>query len=285
MKYDGIMDKECIEICDVLNSLPGVRTFESCCGHLKDRFSVWFFCENINTISRLGRATERNYSDGKWEIVVDSTDTHPIGVFWLRSKVVFLSNTEMENSLRSLIDNILYWTSHFDEYFGESAPQGLDEAAEEYWPDFSNDFASKAAVESIRDAFKAGAKWMAEQGVSVERTVDDFGDGAPVKPVTEMEKYHLNIHPDLSLEDAEKNEGTITKNLRNMNTCKVPNKIYVTPGQIFDDELNVYNYDDCVTYIRKDALLEWAKETYLHENASAIRKVCFKQFIEKLESL
>ena len=38
-------------------------------------------------------------------------------------------------------------------------------------------------------------------------------------------------------------------------------------------------------YIRKDALLEWAKETYLTENASAIRKVCFKQLIEKLQSL
>ena len=30
-------------------------------------------------------------------------------------------------------------------------------------------------------------------------------------------------------------------------------------------------------YIRKDVLLEWAKETYLNENASAIRKVCYKQ--------
>lgn len=38
-------------------------------------------------------------------------------------------------------------------------------------------------------------------------------------------------------------------------------------------------------YIRKDALLEWAKETYLNENASAIRKVCYKQLVDKIESL
>lgn len=38
-------------------------------------------------------------------------------------------------------------------------------------------------------------------------------------------------------------------------------------------------------YIRKDALVEWAKETYLNENASAIRKVCYKQLIDKIESL
>lgn len=43
--------------------------------------------------------------------------------------------------------------------------------------------------------------------------------------------------------------------------------------------------EDEAEYIRKDALLEWAKETYLTENASAIRKVCFKQLIDKLNSL
>lgn len=45
-------------------------------------------------------------------------------------------------------------------------PSNLDEAAEEYAPDFSNDLASKAAVEAIKDAFKAGAEWMAGQGVT-----------------------------------------------------------------------------------------------------------------------
>ena len=84
-KYDGNMDKECIKLCDVLNSIPSVNTFESCCGHLKDRYSIWFFCNDTIAISRLGKSVERNYSDGKWELLVDSTDTHPTGVFWLRS--------------------------------------------------------------------------------------------------------------------------------------------------------------------------------------------------------
>ena len=44
-------------------------------------------------------------------------------------------------------------------------------------------------------------------------------------------------------------------------------------------------FDQDVEYIRKDALLEWAKETYLNENASAIRKVCYKQLINKLNSM
>ena len=33
MKYDKYMDTECIALCDELNSLKGVKTFESCCGH------------------------------------------------------------------------------------------------------------------------------------------------------------------------------------------------------------------------------------------------------------
>ena len=112
------MDKECIKLCDILNSVPSVETFESCCGHLKDRYSIWFFCNDIITISRLGRCVERNYSDGKWELLVDSTDTHPTGVFWLRSKIPFQSYDEMNKSVKELRNNIQYWfNTKFDSCF------------------------------------------------------------------------------------------------------------------------------------------------------------------------
>lgn len=115
------MDGECVPLCELLNSLPAIQTFESCSGHLKDRFSVWFFCDSIEVLSRLGRATERNYSDGKWEVVVDSTDTHPYGVFWLRSKTQFQNYEEMNESLQSLIVTIRYWfKDEFDEVFSEN---------------------------------------------------------------------------------------------------------------------------------------------------------------------
>lgn len=115
------MDKECIEICNTLNTLPETETFESCCGHLKYPFSVWFFCNSIDTLSRLGRCVERNYSDGKWEIVVDSTDTHPKGVFWLRSKKPFKTQEEMSYSVNYLIERINHWfKDDFDEYFSKS---------------------------------------------------------------------------------------------------------------------------------------------------------------------
>ena len=116
--YPEDMDNERISLCDALNSLPGVNTFESCCGHLKSQYRIWFFCEDIDTLSRLGRCVERNYSDGRWEILVDSTDTSPRGVFWLRSKEPFESYEDMEQSVQYLIENIKHWfSSEFDEYF------------------------------------------------------------------------------------------------------------------------------------------------------------------------
>lgn len=121
-KYDENMDKECIKLCNTLNSIPSIDTFESCCGHLKDSYSVWFFCNDIIAISRLGRCVERNYSDGKWELLVDSTDTHPTGVFWLRSKVPFQSYDEMEESVNELCVCIQYWfNTKFDSYFNNNA--------------------------------------------------------------------------------------------------------------------------------------------------------------------
>lgn len=107
--YPSDMDKECIPLCDVLNSIEGIVTTESCCGHYKDRFYIWFSCFDIKTISRLGRCVERNYSDGKWELLVDSCDTHPVGLFCLRSKVVFIDKSELEHSTNKLVDGIKYW--------------------------------------------------------------------------------------------------------------------------------------------------------------------------------
>jgi len=40
--YPSDMDVECIPLCDALNSLPGIQTSESCCGHGSHNFGVAF---------------------------------------------------------------------------------------------------------------------------------------------------------------------------------------------------------------------------------------------------
>ncbi len=117
-KYDEYMEQDCVAICNMLNLLPKLRTFESCCGHLKEPFRVWFFCDSMDTISRLGRLVSRNYSDGKWELIIDTTDTHPRGVFCLQSKKPFKTEEEMDASLSRLIEDIPIWFSRrYNTYF------------------------------------------------------------------------------------------------------------------------------------------------------------------------
>jgi hypothetical protein len=41
-RYPDGMDLEVIPLCDALNSFPGVATYESCCGHGKTEFHIWF---------------------------------------------------------------------------------------------------------------------------------------------------------------------------------------------------------------------------------------------------
>lgn len=112
------MDDEVIDICNLLNRLPGIETYSSCSGHQKERTNIFFHCYDLDTISRLGRALSRNYSDYKWEIVVDSTDTAPYACYWLRSRKVFQTKDALMKSLRHMIDSILYWFGdEFDKHF------------------------------------------------------------------------------------------------------------------------------------------------------------------------
>jgi hypothetical protein len=59
--YDGLMDTECIKICNYLNSLPSVKTSNSCCGHGSKTFSVFFECTDWRSLAFLGRCIDQRY--------------------------------------------------------------------------------------------------------------------------------------------------------------------------------------------------------------------------------
>ncbi len=40
--YDQYMDIECIDLCNAMNSLPGIVTMESCCGHGASPYHIFF---------------------------------------------------------------------------------------------------------------------------------------------------------------------------------------------------------------------------------------------------
>ena len=117
IKLPDDMDKDCVGLCNTLNRLPECETNESCCGHGERPYWIFFTCTDIHTLSRLGRAVDKRYSDGNWEIIVDSCDGDPIGRFWLRTKSV-LADDVLKESVNGLIENILYWFGdEFDGYF------------------------------------------------------------------------------------------------------------------------------------------------------------------------
>jgi len=60
MIYDEAIDKECRGLCDALNSIPGISTSASCCGHGKQNFRIWFSAI-IESLWIPAMACNRNY--------------------------------------------------------------------------------------------------------------------------------------------------------------------------------------------------------------------------------
>lgn len=101
--YDE-MDPECVELCEVLNQLPGITTYESCSGHHKRPLSVFFSGVNLQSVSLLGRCTDPRYGDGKIFITLSNSDSHHNHViFELRSKNI---GEEAYKSAKDLCLNI-----------------------------------------------------------------------------------------------------------------------------------------------------------------------------------
>ena len=118
-KYDGKMDKECIPLCDALNSLPDVETTESCCGHCKDRFRIFFKCKNPYSLSVIARVFNRRYSGTKLQWIIE-VETHDNGGYnyFVHSVEAYENNAMMEKDISQLVENIKHWSSEkYKEHF------------------------------------------------------------------------------------------------------------------------------------------------------------------------
>ena len=47
------MDEECVELCAAMCRMPGIETHESCCGHDKNPYRVWFTADGLESLPRL----------------------------------------------------------------------------------------------------------------------------------------------------------------------------------------------------------------------------------------
>lgn len=114
-KYDLFMDPECILPCDTLNSLPGIETFESCCGHSREPYRVWMKVSDLHGLKILGRCTSRNYSSGIWRVIIDNSDGWTPGkenpVYAYLESTHPLTPDEMNLHTAALEESLRYWSS------------------------------------------------------------------------------------------------------------------------------------------------------------------------------
>lgn len=117
--YDKHMDNECISLCDALNSIPGVQTFGSCCGHGMRIFGIWLTCETVLPLYVIARATDRRYGGpaipelfpfGEWVLEVQDSDTLQYAVtFYLHSPFMPNGNYDLGTLVKEskeIADNI-----------------------------------------------------------------------------------------------------------------------------------------------------------------------------------
>lgn len=122
MKYDEYMDKECITMCDALNELPDVRTFESCCGHLKRKYVVYFYTDNSYSMAVIARALDGRYlpTKSRWELKIETIDVERTPQFCvgIYSEDVFEDYDTMMHDVNEVADSIRYWaqTEFYDHF-------------------------------------------------------------------------------------------------------------------------------------------------------------------------
>lgn len=167
--YDKWMDYEMVALCDILNSLPGIRTVESCGGHGKGKTVVFFFCTSLKSLAKIQRAIDYRYGGLKvcWRLRCSTTDTAMYGsslLFAIESEAVYRNRhgrrsgsmafddyePAFEFDIYSIINNIkLYCTK-----WGDAVCRGKEasQCPEETWKVY-DDFRS-----GLKERFKIKMK-------------------------------------------------------------------------------------------------------------------------------
>lgn len=108
------LDPEVAELVWAMNRLPGIKTTNSCCGHLRkrDRFAIWFIvtdyrARGLLTLSRLLSPNYHGYYR-HLRVVLDHADTTPQVCWRLEgpsTKGTFLSANKMAAEINALAEN------------------------------------------------------------------------------------------------------------------------------------------------------------------------------------
>ena len=82
INYEDNMDFECVALCNALNSVKGIVTHESCCGHGSCSFSIFFRATSWKGLFFVTRCVDKRYwkHGHEWMINLSVGDTIVNGV-------------------------------------------------------------------------------------------------------------------------------------------------------------------------------------------------------------
>jgi hypothetical protein len=98
MQYPIDMDPQCINLCDSLNNLIGIETCESCCGHGKNQYKIWFTVIFLNDIKPILRAIENTI----WKINVswNNITERPIFLLYAPPTATAFSSNKLADKIK-----------------------------------------------------------------------------------------------------------------------------------------------------------------------------------------
>lgn len=118
LEYDEQMDAECIDLCNAMNSLPGIVTMESCCGHSSSPYHIFFRVTNSKEgLFFLTRCVDHRYwkYGYLWKIhLLVGDSVHEDGelpiTYLLTSDPIVGEDAYLQ--AKDLLDNMIYHLNH-----------------------------------------------------------------------------------------------------------------------------------------------------------------------------
>ena len=131
---NGWMDAECVDLCDTLNSMKGIETTESCCGHDARPYRIFFKCRDLLALRFMQSCIDGRYwkHGDDWNIMMSISDTGPDYLtFRLESKSRRLA--EIMPQVEDMIQTFNYYLNHENrfEFLGLSYDNFIYEEVEE----------------------------------------------------------------------------------------------------------------------------------------------------------
>jgi hypothetical protein len=126
----GEIDAECLSLVQAMNSVPGVETVESCCGHGRRPFRIWFCISNLEHLSVICSYVSPWHTKFKgWKVEVRAGDFLSPVVFCLEGPVgAYKEAEEIAACILTYTDNYIQEGSNmlsYEEIMDQAEELGL----------------------------------------------------------------------------------------------------------------------------------------------------------------